>query len=169
MGARKQRPTVAEHHCVPAGVPLLRIRDVALERRIAATNADVWPPDGGKNALFEDEAPLCPQCWMAYLAPIGKWCRSLASPDGFWTPLAPAIRRFPVPDLALPASTVIYNQLYGNGAYTESAGYWYERDDPFTRTLRKYAGEHGLTLDIEPGPTGRENELLVYASFSRHL
>jgi hypothetical protein len=158
---------VADHQCEPKGAALLKIGEVASAQQLPAINADVWPSEGRANALYGDEAPICPHCWMAYLSPIGKWCRSLGHPDRFRVPLAASIREFPVPDGNLPTSTVVYNQLYGAGAYTESVGYWFERNDDFAESLRKYARQHGLSLDLEPGPTDRKDEVLVSASCSR--
>jgi len=169
MGLGRRLGDAPDHRCKPAGAPVLSIGNVRSGQRNAATNADVWSSDGGSNTLYDDSAPICPQCWMAYLAPIGKWSRSLTAPDQFRVPLAAAIREFPVPRRKLSMSSVVYNQLYGDGSYTESVGYWYERDDSFTKTLRKYAEAHALALDFEPGPPGRQNEVLVSASCSRHV
>lgn len=104
---------------------------------------------------------------MAYLAPIEKWCRSLDNPDRFLVPLAAAIRGFPVPKQELASATVVYNQLYGESLYTESVGYWYRRDDTCTDDLRQYAATHGLSLDLEPGPPGRRDQILVSATSTR--
>jgi hypothetical protein len=104
---------------------------------------------------------------MAYLAPIKKWCRSLDNPNSFRVPLAAAIRGFPVLKQDLSIATVVYNQLYGESLYTESVGYWYQRDDTSTDDLRQYAAAHGLLLDLEPGPPDRRDQMLVSATYTR--
>ena len=153
-----------EHPCGPDGGRLLRISDVAREQQGPTTNADVWPAAGSSNALYSLDAAICADCWLAYLAPIDRWCRSLAEPGSFRVPLPAALRAFPLPRGALPAQTVMYNQLYGAGLYTESVGYWFERDEGWTKELRRYTREHGLSLDLETGPPERPGQVLVAAS-----
>jgi hypothetical protein len=153
-----------EHPCAAGGGRLLRISDVASERQGPATNADVWPAPGSSNALYTADSAICEACWLAYLAPIDRWCRSLADPHAFRAPLAAALREFPVPRHALPRETVMYNQLYGAGLYSESIGYWYERDDLWTKELRRYSREHGLSLEVDAGPPERQGQVLVSAS-----
>ena len=164
-----QRGDAPEHHCGAGGGPILRIRDVARERQHAATNADVWLPEGTSNALYTDDSPICSACWMAYLAPIGKWCRSLGDPSQFRVPLAAAIREFPVARCRLAASTVVYNQLYGGNLFTESVGFWYQRDEARTTDLQEYAQAHGLAIDLEPGPPDRQGQVLVSATYTRRV
>lgn len=159
----------AEHHCGAGGGPILRIREVPRERQKPATNADVWLVEGSCNALYTEDSPICAACWMAYLAPIGKWCRSLGDPSHFHVPLAVAIRQFPVARCKVASSSVVYNQLYGGNLYTESVGFWYERDAACTKALEDYATAHGLAIDMEPGPPGRQHEILVSATFTRRV
>jgi len=153
-----------EHPCAPGGGRLLRISDVAREQQGPGTNADVWPATGSTNALYTADSAICAECWLAYLEPIDRWCRSLADPGVFRVPLPAALRAFPLPRAALPAETVMYNQLYGAGLYTESVGYWFERDDSWTKELRKYSREHGLNFDVEAGPPERQGQILAAAS-----
>lgn len=173
MGARvpimggAPRVKTPEHHCGGGGGPLLRLADVAAERKLPTTNADVWLTEGGANALYSDESPICSACWMAYLAPIDKWSRSLGDPARFKTPLCREIREFPVPERCRP--TVVYNQLYGAGTFTESVGFWCKRDESLTQALQDYAEAHNLALDLEPGPPGKQDQLLVSASHTRRV
>lgn len=169
QATRPQHGGAPEHHCGAGGGHILRIREVARERQHPATNADVWLPEGTSNALYTEDSPICPACWMAYLAPIGKWCRSLGDPSHFRVPLAAAIRDFPVPRCRLAPSTVVYNQLYGDNLYTESVGFWYERDDACTKDLQDYADAHGLAIDLEPGPPGRQDQVLISATATRRV
>lgn len=155
------------HLCGAGGGLILKLRDVERAQRCPATNADVWQAEGGPSALYTEETPICAVCWMAYIAPIDKWSRSLGDPARFRVPLAPAIREFPVPRQRLSTSTVVYNQLYGAHQYTESVGYWCERDDAGVRDLQRYASAHGLSLDLEPGPPGKQNQVLVTATHTR--
>lgn len=164
---RRNGATPPEHHCGAGGGPLLCIRQVNSERQRASTNADVWGSAGCANALYTDDSPICSACWMAYLAPIDKWCRSLSDPTGFQVPLAAAILDFPVPERELAATTVVYNQLYGESLYTESVGYWCERDEAYTRDLWQYAEAHGLSLELEPGPPGQRDRVLVSVTSTR--
>ncbi len=165
MGLR--RNTSEEHDCPSGKGSLLRIREVGPAQRAAETNADVWTSEGRTNDLYDGEAPICEECWMAYLAPIRKWCRSLSDAERFRVPLAAEIRQFPIPKRPLSRATLVYNQLYGDGTYTESVGYWYERDDTFTAELTAYANKHALAFDLEPGPPDRQDQILVSASTSR--
>jgi len=173
MGARvpstggAPRVTSPDHHCGGSGGPLLRLSEVAPAQKRPTTNADVWLVEGGANALYSDASPICSACWMAYLAPIDKWSRSLGDPAQFRAPLAAAIRDFPVP--AGSRSSVVYNQLYGVGTFTESVGFWCDRDDSFTETLQAYALTNGLALDFEPGPPGKQDQILVTASHNRRV
>lgn len=173
MGARvpsmggAPRVKAPEHHCGAGAGPLSRLADVPPARKLPATNADVWLVEGGANALYTDDSPICQACWMAYLAPIAKWSRSLVEPSHFLSPLAASIRNFPVP--ASSRATVVYNQLYGAGSFTESVGFWCARDEAFTQTLNDYALAHGLALDVEPGPPAKRDQMLVSASHTRRV
>lgn len=161
------RVKTPEHRCGGTGGPLIRLADVAPDQKRPTTNADVWLVEGGANALYSDESPICAACWMAYLAPIDKWSRSLGDPARFKTPLSREIREFPVPERNRP--TVVYNQLYGAGAITESVGFWCQRDDSLTQALQDYALANNLTLDFEPGPPGKQDQILVSASYTRRV
>jgi len=156
-----------EHRCGGSGGPLIRLADVAPDQKRPTTNADVWLVEGGANALYSDESPICAECWMAYLAPIDKWSRSLGDPARFKAPLSREIREFPVPERNRPS--VVYNQMYGAGAVTESVGFWCQRDESFTQALQDYALANNLTLDLEPGPPGKKDQLLVSASYTRRV
>lgn len=164
---RRNGVSPPEHHCGAGGGPLLCLREIGPAQRHPSTNADVWRAAGCANALYTEDSPICAACWMAYLAPIDKWCRSLDNPAHFRVPLAPVIRDFPIPQQELSATTIVYNQLYGESLYTESVGYWYERDDACTDDLRQYAEAHGLALDLEPGPPERRDQILVSATYTR--
>lgn len=166
-GAVAARVQVPDHHCGAGGGPILRLRELPRTRRVPASNADIWLIEGGTNALYHDDSPICTACWMAYLDPIDKWSRSLSDPEGFRTPLAPIIRKFPVP--AKSRTSVVYNQLYGAGTFTESVGFWCERDEAYTRGLEDYAMVNGLALDVEPGPPGKQDQVLVSASLTRRV
>lgn len=161
------RVAAPDHHCGGGGGPILRLRQVPLDQRRPATNADVWLVDGGASALYHDDSPICGSCWMAYLAPIDQWSRSLTDPGSFRVPLAHVIRTFPLPPES--DTTVVYNQLYGAGSFTESVGFWCSRDDVYERRLEDYAALHGLAFDLEPGPPGKQHLVLISASHTRKV
>jgi hypothetical protein len=156
-----------EHQCGGGGGPLMRLADVAPDQKRPTTNADVWLAEGGANALYSDDSPICAACWMAYLAAIDKWSRSLADPARFKVPLSRAIREFPVPERNRP--TVVYNQLYGAGNFNESVGFWCQRDESFLQALQDYAEANNLALDLEPGPPGKQDQVLISASHTRRV
>ena len=90
---------------------------------------------------------ICEKDFYAYELNSKTWNLSLEDKEKFPIKLHKSIRDAPLAKKT--KSRIVYSQTIYNDRKEESLNFWFTHDENYLKTIRAYAQEHGLKLDLD--------------------